>query len=410
MIFKKQLLPLLALCLLCACGQDISQKTPDIPALLDRPEQVRHGSEWDDIQNRYAANRNKAAANPDDADARLQLAEVFINEARITGEHGHYYPAALTMLDAVLAKNPKDYDLKFRALATKAGVQLSLHQFWQALETGKLALAMNQHNAQVFGVLVDAHVELGEYDMAVEMADRMMAIRPDLRSYSRVSYLREIHGDVPGAIEAMQMAVQSGHPALEETAWAMLTLGELYQRYGEPDKALATFKTVLENRENHPFAIGAMANVYLENKEYNKAEALLSQAMGIIPEVGFYMDMAKLQLATGRHAEAAKLTDKILTMLQDDTDSGHNINLELADVHAHFKNDYGTALKYALLEHAVRPKNIDVNRQLALLYHEMGNGPKAAEHAKAAAATNSKHPDLLALSQMGLRPDKDGLR
>jgi hypothetical protein len=46
----------------------------------------------------------------------------------------------------------------------------------------------------------------------------MMAIRPDLRSYSRVSYLREIFGDIPGAREAMLMAIQAGYPGQEETA------------------------------------------------------------------------------------------------------------------------------------------------------------------------------------------------
>ena len=393
------------LCLLAACGQTtkdqstVFQSTPEIPVLLDRPEKVWHGIEWQDVQNRYAANRDKIMANPGDADAHIKLAEVFINEARITGEHGHYYPAALQMLDNVLSKNITDEDGLFRALATKAGVQLSLHQFPEAKATGEQAIALNPYNAQICGVLVDTHVEMGQYEAAVQMVDRMMSIRPDLRSYSRVSYLREIHGDVTGAIAAMEMAVQSGHPALEETAWALLTLGELYQNYGRHNNAITAYKTILQHRPNHPFAIGALANTYLENKNYAQAETLLNEAMAIIPEVGFYMDMAKLYRATGRHEEAAKLTDEILLLLQEDLDSGHNMNLELAEVHAHFKNDYETALKYALAEYRIRPDNIDVNRQLAQLYSEMGNWEKAAQHAATAASTNSQHPELLALSR-----------
>lgn len=405
MMLKNYSFPMLLLCLLAACTQpssttvDISQKIKEIPALLDRPEKVWHGNEWADIQNRYVANRDKIIADPANADAYINLAEVFINEARITGEHGHYYPAALSMLDTVLAKNLKSDDLKFRALATKAGVQLSLHQFHEALQTGQGALAINPYNAQVCGVLVDAHVELGEYDQAVVMADRMMSIRPDLRSYSRVSYLREIHGDVPGAIQAMEMAVQSGHPALEETAWATLTLGGLYERYDDPNKALTAYKAILANRPNHPFAIGAMGNIYLKEKKYEQAEALLDEAMAIIPEVGFYIDMATLYQQTGRTEETNQLVDEILVMLQDDLESGHNMNLELANVHAHFKNDYNTALQFALTEYNIRPTNIDVNRQLALLYSEMGDWEKASEHAEIAAATHSKHPELLALSR-----------
>jgi hypothetical protein len=39
---------------------------------------------------------------------------------------------------------------------------------------------------------VDGNVEMGNYDSAVAFADKMVALRPDLTSYSRVSYLREI--------------------------------------------------------------------------------------------------------------------------------------------------------------------------------------------------------------------------
>ncbi len=405
MILKNYALPLLLLCLLTACQQpsgtssDISQKIKEIPPLLDRPEKVWYGTEWADIQNRYVANRDQLIADPAHSEARIKLAEVFINEARITGEHGHYYPAALQMLDSVLAKDTNDKDLTFRALATKAGVLLSLHQFDQALQTGQAAVALNPYNAQIFGVLVDAHVELGQYEQAVQMADRMMTIRPDLRSYSRVSYLREIHGDVPGAMEAMEMAVRSGHPALEETAWAMLTLGELYERYGDPNKALAIYKEILQHRPNQPFALGAIGKFYLTEKKYEQAESLLQEAMDIIPEVGFYIDMATLYQQTGRQEEARQLTSEILVMLQDDLDSGHNMNLEMAGVYADFKQDFDTALQYLLDEYNVRPKNIDVNRRLAVLYNEMGDQAKAAAHAEAAAVTNSKHPELLELTR-----------
>ena len=53
----------------------------------------------------------------------------------------------------------------------------------------------------------------------------MVDIRPDIRSYSRVSYLREIYGDYPGAIEAMKMAVDAGVAGDEATEWARIQLG-----------------------------------------------------------------------------------------------------------------------------------------------------------------------------------------
>ena len=50
----------------------------------------------------------------------------------------------------------------------------------------------------------------GNYEEALKNADQMASIRPDLRSYSRVSYMREIHGDRDGAKQAMKMAGDAG--------------------------------------------------------------------------------------------------------------------------------------------------------------------------------------------------------
>ena len=43
------------------------------------------------------------------------------------------------------------------------------------------------------------------YADALHTVQTMVDMRPDLSSYSRASYVRELHGDVTGAIEAMQV-------------------------------------------------------------------------------------------------------------------------------------------------------------------------------------------------------------
>jgi len=66
-------------------------------------------------------------------------------------------------------------------------------------------------------------VEMGNYTAAVENSDKMVSIRPDIRSYSRISYLREIYGDYPGSIEAMKMAVGAAYRD-EATEWSRVQL------------------------------------------------------------------------------------------------------------------------------------------------------------------------------------------
>ncbi len=368
--------------------------TVNIPKLIQRGEKIQLGKEWDFTQNFYNDQKSLIAENPSNPEAHLKLAELFIKEARITGEHGHYYPAALEMVNKVIELEDSNQDLKFRALMTKAGVQLSLHEFSDALETGESALALNANNAQIYGVLVDCYVELGEYEKAIKAADRMISIKPDIRSYSRVSYLREIHGDVPGAKKALKLAIESGFPGYEETAWAMLTLGELYNRYGAQDTAKQIFTEILRMREDYPFAISAIGDINYAQGKYEEAEKLQREAIDVIPEVGYYVSLAHIFKDKKRAKELESLMSEIFTMLQEDVDSGHNMNLEYADIYLNLLDNPDKALSYGKLEYDKRPTNIDVNRVLAQIYAAKGEKSLAKKHYEAALTTGSKHPDL----------------
>jgi len=294
------------LLILSACGKQqgkettkeisekASQSSVEITELITRSKKTQLGKEWAFVQSFYATQRKNLNKNPNDHEARLNLIELFVKEARVTGEHGHYYPAALKLANEVMSADSLKKDVVFRTLMAKAGVQLSLHDFSDALESGLKALKINSNNAQVYGVLVDAYLELGDYDKAIEMSDKMIGIKPDLRSYSRISYLREINGDIDGAIEAMKMAVEAGFPGNEETAWAMLTLGDLYKNYEDLETAEKIYSEILKTRKDYPFALGALAEVYFKNKEYEKTEATLKEAIDIIPEFGFNVQLAEL--------------------------------------------------------------------------------------------------------------------
>lgn len=386
--------------LFISCGNNVAETTAftnEIPALLDRNEKIRYGKEWDDVSNNYQTLKLAIQRNEKDHESKIRMANLFIREARVTGEHGHYYPAALDMTNRILSSETKINNMEFLALVTKAGVQLSLHEFKGALETGQKAIQLNNKNAQIYGVLTDCYVELGQYDKAVEMADMMISIKPDLRSYARISYLREIHGQIPEAIEAMKLAIEAGVPGYEDTAWAMLTLGELYERYGEPQKARLLYEEILAARPDYPFAVGALGAIYLKDKDINKAEEITLKAIDIIPEVGFYTQLAEIYKIQGRTAEMSKIMDEIFVMLKEDEESGHNMNLEYANIYLDLLNKPDQALVYAQKEFQKRPDNIDVNRMLARIYKAKSDDALTQKYVMAAGVTNSKHPELLPL-------------
>lgn len=399
--------------LLTACNKVSNSTTDSIslnnyPELLDRPELLQNGKEWDAVQNTYAASIQNLTSDKVNLESYLKLTEVCILEARVTGEHGHYYPGALQIIDELLNRKDVPKDVLFQALSLKSSVLLSQHDFENALLCSQRAIQLNPYNAQIYGTLTDALVELGQYEEAVKAADKMVSIRPDLRSYARISYLREIHGDIEGSIEAMKMAVKAGYPGLEQSAWTRLTLGNIYETYGKLDEAKNEYKLTLAERENYPFAIGALAGIELQQENYEAAEKLLNEAAAIIPEFSFYVQLAELYQKTDRTEEYKNTMEEIFVMLQDDVDSGHNMNLEYADIHLRITKDYKKALDYTLLEYEKRPVNIDVNKMLAKIYLKMGDSVNSKKYYNEAIRTNSKNPDIENLKeQLAMVPTKN---
>lgn len=367
-----------------------------IPELLPRNTSIGSAEERQQTMSLYQELSQKILNNSSDYKSRLQLAQLFILEARATGEHGHYYPATLHILEGILSEKPED-DIIFGAASLKASVLLSLHQFQEAKETAEYAISLNGYNALIYGSLVDANVELGNYEEAVKMSDKMNAIRPDLRSYSRVSYLREIYGDLDGAIEAMTRAADSGYPGYEETAWCRLTLGNLYEQRGDIAMAKAQYERILQERPEYPFAIAALAGIAQKEDNPQLAESLLKEAIDIIPEVSFYIDLATLYDGQARKEEAGSLIDDILVMLKDDEEAGHVMNLEYANLFLTLMDDPQTAMAYAEKEYAVRPDNIDVNSMMAKILVATDEVSRSRHHIEVARRTDNQNPELLLL-------------
>ncbi len=370
----------------------------EVPKLLTKHQAIGTPEEHQKTLDAFNSLTTAIKKDQNNMEARLKLARIFMQEARLTGEHGYYYPAALQVIDEVLNSPAKTKDDRFVALLFKGSVLLSLHKFEDAMKVGKEALNINNHNALIYGVLIDANVEMGNYKEAIKMADKMNSIRPDLRSYARVSYLREIHGNVEGAIEAMKLAVSAGYPGLEETAWCRLTLGNIYETYGDLDSAAAQYQTALDERPDYPFAIAAQAGIAMKKGDYKEAEVLLKNACEIIPEVSFYERLATLYQETDRPNEAQQIVEEVFDMLADDEAHGHIMNMEQAQMHIDFTQDYDKALEYVMKEYATRPDNIDVNKMLAIIYLKKDNIEAAEKHLQKAMITKSLNPELLCVA------------
>ena len=367
------------------------QNPLQIPDLLERKGELANAAEWKKTQDKTAELKAKLNVNPEDVKTRLQLATIFITEQRITGEHHYYYTAIEKILNGVLSIEPKN----FEATVYKASLRMSQHQFADALKIAEEAKNINPNNAYVYGILVDANVELGNYEAAIANSDKMQALKPSLEAYSRASYLREIYGDYPGAIEAMKLAVAAGLPGSEPQCWSRNVLGDLYLNTGKLAEAKSTFEENLYMRPSYAPSMAGLAKVEAKMKNYTRAIALLDSANAIMPQSSFVEQQADVYTEMGDSKKAMDKYAEVQTQLiKDASTPGHSVSLELS--RSFIKtNQWDSAKKYAMMEYAIRPKNIDVNNELAWIAYSQNDMAKAKEYLKAAESTGSKNPELL---------------
>jgi tetratricopeptide (TPR) repeat protein len=365
--------------------------------LLERKGAVADSREWQLTRSYAESLLQSVRKNPSDTKSSLALAAIFIQEARVTGNYVYYDKAAMKYVNNVLSKDSNNFD----ALSFKALIYLSQHHFADGLAIAEKAKAINPYNAFIYGMAVDGNVEMGYYDSAVSNSDRMVSIRPDLKSYSRISYLREIYGDYPGAIEAMKMALAAGAPGDEGTEWTRIQLGHLYENTGDLITAKMHYTIALNERPGYAYALAGLARISLSSKDYATAISYYEKADSAVTDYSVREELVEAYKLSGQKEKANAVSNLVIESMSKDAQSGrsdenigHYADRELA--YAWLKvNNYDNALEHALLEYNRRPENIDVNETVAWVYYCKGEYAKALPYLKVALKTNSKNPTLL---------------
>src|SRR5215207_7293727 len=186
---------------------------------------------------------------PRETAARVQLAGAYLEKVRETGDAA-FHARADGLLREALAARPGDPD----ALVASAGVALSRHDFLRGLALARRARAARPAALAPYPPLVDALVELGRFDAAERTLQRLVDAEPGLAAYARVSYVRELHGDLDGAARAMRRAIGAGGPARQSVANVQSLLGTLELARGRPAHADAAHRAALAALPGYPAA------------------------------------------------------------------------------------------------------------------------------------------------------------
>lgn len=163
------------------------------------------------------------------------------------------------------------------------------------------------NDAWTWGVLGDAHIELGEYPEAFDAFDRMTALRPNAAAYARNSYARELQGDLDGALRLMQMSAEATGPQDPESlAWHHAQIGHLFLEKGRLDEARREYEHADYVFPNHPFAIDGLARVEAARGEYASALDLVLKRLAVAPSPADAAFAGDLLEKLGRHDEAER--------------------------------------------------------------------------------------------------------
>src|SRR5262245_56977503 len=203
------------------------------------------------LQERISDMERRLHEQPDDVGAAVLLADALLRKSRTTN-YARPTSRASEILKTVLTEDPFQYD----ALRMLGAIDLSQHRFRDALAVARRASDIRPDDAWNYGVMGDALIELGDYDKAFEMFDKMMALRPSPAAYARVSYARELRGDLQGSLQAMELAAKSTPPQdLEAQAWYAAHIGELYLKMSMLDEADRAYRQALFVYPNYPHAV-----------------------------------------------------------------------------------------------------------------------------------------------------------
>jgi hypothetical protein len=303
-----------------------------------------------------------------------RLGWLFVQKARLSSDPGFYKMAEQC---AVCLESMPGHSSE--ALLLKGHVLHSLHHFKEA-EPLALGLAKGRGIAFDFGLLGDVEFDQGKIPEAVAAYQRMVDLRPDLQSYSRVAQVRWITGDLPGAVEAMTLAAQAGSPLnAEPTAWTFARLALLQLQSGDFTAAKRSACVALQMQTNSAPAFLALGRIELATGETNAAVQSLRQAAALnhLPESQWLLADALCLL--GKTSEAATLENQLLQRGVSEDPRSFSIYLATRGLQPEL------ALKLARRELEARA-DVFTHDALAWALQSNGRGPEAcAEMTKALA-------------------------
>lgn len=290
--------------------------------------------------------------NPNDATAYYRLGDAYIQKARETGDVA-YFGRARGALQKSLALAPKHSG----ATRHLAYVLYSVHEFTAAATLAARAIELDPTDGHAYGILGDAHLEVGNDEQAEAAYRRMLERETDLHAWGRLAGLTSVRGDPVSAIEMLTRAVDDGKAnrrPRESVAWAQWQLGAEHFAIGDLKAAEARYLDSLATYPNYHRALAGLAQVRAAQRRSAEAVDLYEKALAIIPLPDYAAALGDLHLTMGHPDAAARQYDLVEYIGRLNTLNRILYNRELAYFYADHDRQLGRALELARKELEVR--------------------------------------------------------
>ena len=342
-------------------------------------------TEW-----RLRAAERQLPLRPKDPDAYAEMAAAYMEKARETGD-GALYGRAEAACQKALQLAPHNY----AALRLFSWVYSGQHRFREALSAARRALERDSKDPLNYGTLGDALLELGEYREGAGAIQKMVDLRPDVSSYTRAAYVRELFGDIEGAIDIMGRAVRAASSRdHEHSAWCRVQLGHLFFNAGRLADAEAQYQAALQIFPSYHFAFTGLGRVRAAQQDFEEAIRFLQKSVDLVPTYEAVFGLADLYSHLKRPAETSRQFELLETIEKINQANGVRPEAQLAMFYA----DHGVKLTEALSivrQQARERRDIRTLDALAWVLFKNGKAQEALRASQQALRLGTKEPLML---------------
>ena len=153
--------------------------------------------------------------------------------------------------------------------------------------------------------IADAQIELGRYEAAERTLQRMLDLKPNLAAYARVSYYRELNGDLDGARRGDAAGgVRRRRGAGERRPTSRRCSAISSSSAGEPAAARAAYMAALRSLPGYPAGLVGLARVDAAGGDLGRAAVRLRRASERLPLTGQSGPARRGRAALGNDAAA----------------------------------------------------------------------------------------------------------